>query len=66
MTTAVASVASVTADTVIRLRPTAKDEFAGRPGSYKVIRGANGAINEFSYRGSRVFDLRFKRRGAGS
>ncbi len=53
-------------DTVIRLRPTAKDEFAGRPGSYKFIRGANGAINEFSYRGSRVFDLRFKRRGAGS
>jgi CubicO group peptidase (beta-lactamase class C family) len=53
-------------DTVIRLRPTAKDEFAGRPGSYKFIRGANGAVNEFSYRGSRVFDLRFKRRGAGS
>ena len=48
-------------DTVIPLRPTAKDEFAGRPGSYKFIRGANGAVNELSYRGSRVFDLRFKR-----
>jgi CubicO group peptidase (beta-lactamase class C family) len=53
-------------DTVIRLRPTAKDEFAGRPGSYKFIRGANGAVNEFSYRGSRVFDLRFRRKGEGA
>ena len=53
-------------DTVIRLRPTAKDEFAGQPGSYKFIRGGNGAVNELSVRSSRVFDLRFKRQLAGS
>ena len=53
-------------DSVIRLRPTAKDEFAGRPGSYRFVRGANGAVNELSYRGSRVFDLRFKRQASGS
>ena len=48
-------------DSVIRLRPTEKDEFAGGPGSFKFLRSPDGAINELSLRGSRVFDLRFKR-----
>lgn len=48
-------------DTVIRLRPTARDEFQGQGGSFKFIRGANGVVHELSLRGSRVFDLRFKR-----
>jgi CubicO group peptidase (beta-lactamase class C family) len=53
-------------DTVIRLRPTAKDEFSARQTTYKFMRSANGAVNELSYRGSRVFDLRFKRQAPGS
>lgn len=53
-------------DTVIRLRPTARDEFAAQAGSFTFIRGANGAVNELSLRGSRVFDLRFKRVAPGS
>jgi hypothetical protein len=48
-------------DVVTRLRPTAKDEFAGPPGAFRFIRSAGGAVNELSLRGSRVFDLRFKR-----
>ena len=48
-------------DTVMRLRPTAKDEFCAGSRSFKFIRGTNGAVNEFSLRGSRVFDLRFTR-----
>lgn len=47
-------------DAVLRLRPAAKDEFDG-PVSVRFIRGTNGAVNELSLRGSRVFDLRFKR-----
>jgi len=48
-------------DTVLRLRPTARDEFDSPAGDIKFIRDASGAINELSLRGSRVFDLRFKR-----
>ncbi len=50
-------------DTVIRLRPTARDEFASSGGaSYKFIRDASAKVTELSYRGSRVFDLRFIKR----
>jgi CubicO group peptidase (beta-lactamase class C family) len=48
-------------DTTMRLRPTAKDEFAAQGGSVKFIRSGDGPAQEISYRGSRVFDLRFKR-----
>ena len=48
-------------DTTMRLRPTAKDEFAAQGGSIKFIRQGSGPVQEFSFRGSRVFDLRFKR-----
>ena len=48
-------------DTVLRLRATEKDHFTGGPGRFVFIRDASGAVNELSYRGSRVFDLRFAR-----
>jgi CubicO group peptidase (beta-lactamase class C family) len=48
--------------TVWRLRPTAKDVFDAPPGDIAFIRGANGAVEQLSLRGSRVFDLRFERR----
>lgn len=48
-------------DTVTRLRPTAKDEFALGGNGVKFVRGAGGKVTEFSLRGSRVFDLRFAR-----
>lgn len=48
-------------DTESRLRQTGTDEFAFEAGSLKFIRGADGKVSEFSLRGSRVFDLRFKR-----
>jgi CubicO group peptidase (beta-lactamase class C family) len=48
--------------TVWRLRPTAKDVFDAPPGDIAFIRGAGGAVEELSLRGSRVFDLRFERR----
>ena len=48
-------------DTTMRLRATAKDEFAAQGGSIKFIRTGTGPAQEISYRGSRVFDLRFKR-----
>jgi CubicO group peptidase (beta-lactamase class C family) len=47
--------------TVWRLRPTAKDVFDAPPGDIAFIRGANGAVEQLSLRGSRVFDLRFQR-----
>jgi CubicO group peptidase (beta-lactamase class C family) len=53
-------------DTVIRLRPTAKDEFAGQAGTFRFMRGPDGAVNELSLRGSRVFDLRFQRQSPTS
>jgi CubicO group peptidase (beta-lactamase class C family) len=54
-------------DVVMRLRPTAKDEFAGAGGgTIRFIRGASGRVDELSYRGSRVFDLRFKRQASGT
>lgn len=53
-------------DTVIRLQPTAKDEFRGGSREYRFIRNANGSVNELSLRGSRVFDLRFKRQSSGT
>jgi CubicO group peptidase (beta-lactamase class C family) len=52
-------------DTVIRLQPTARDEFRGGSRQFRFIRGANGAVTELSLRGSRVFDLRFKRVAPG-
>jgi CubicO group peptidase (beta-lactamase class C family) len=48
-------------DTVIRLRATAKDEFDGGQGRFVFVRDASGAVKEMSYRGSRVFDMRFGR-----
>jgi CubicO group peptidase (beta-lactamase class C family) len=48
-------------DTVLRLRPTGRDEFDSPAGDIKFIRDAGGAVRELSLRGSRVFDLRFKR-----
>lgn len=54
-------------DVVMRLRPTAKDEFSGAGGgTIRFIRDASGRVNELSYRGSRVFDLRFKRQASGT
>ena len=53
-------------DTVMRLRATAKDEFTAGSGGFKFIRSAAGAVSELSFRGSRVFDLRFKRVGPAS
>ncbi|HJR58927.1 MAG TPA: serine hydrolase domain-containing protein [Vicinamibacterales bacterium] len=53
-------------DTVIRLRPTAKDEFAAASTTYKFLRAGDGVVNELSLRGSRVFDLRFQRQTPGS
>jgi CubicO group peptidase (beta-lactamase class C family) len=53
-------------DTVIRLQPTAKDEFRGGSRDFRFIRGANGTVSEMSLRGSRVFDLRFKRQSSGT
>ena len=51
-------------DSVIRLRPIAKDEFSGAGGTIRFMRSASGAVDELSYRGSRVFDLRFKKQGS--
>ena len=48
-------------DTVMSLRPTAKDEFAAPSGTVRFIRNSAGAVTELSLRGSRVFDLRFTR-----
>jgi CubicO group peptidase (beta-lactamase class C family) len=53
-------------DTTMRLRPTAKDEFAAQGGSIKFIREGSAPAQEISFRGSRVFDLRFKRVPSGS
>ena len=53
-------------DTTMRLRATAKDEFQAQGGSIKFIREGSGPAQEISYRGSRVFDLRFKRVAPGS
>jgi CubicO group peptidase (beta-lactamase class C family) len=46
-------------DTILRLRPTARDEFTSPPGTLRFLRSATGAITGLSLRGSRVFDLRF-------
>ena len=46
---------------VMRLRPSAKDEFRAGGNTVKFVRSGDGAASELSYRGSRVFDLRFKR-----
>ncbi len=48
-------------DTVVRLRATEKDHFDGGVGRFVFIRDASGAVKELSFRGSRVFDLRFAR-----
>jgi hypothetical protein len=49
-------------DSIIRLRATAKDEFASSSeATYKFIRNSSGEVTELSLRGSRVFDLRFIR-----
>jgi CubicO group peptidase (beta-lactamase class C family) len=48
-------------DRVVRLRPTARDEFDAQAGRIMFIRNDGGQVNELSFRGSRVFDLRFKK-----
>ena len=48
-------------DTVVRLRATEKDHFDGGVGRFVFIRNSSGAVHELSFRGSRVFDLRFAR-----
>ena len=48
-------------DTVVRLRATEKDQFDGGVGRFVFIRDASGAVKELSFRGSRVFDIRFAR-----
>ena len=48
-------------DTVVRLRATEKDHFDGGMGRFVFIRDASSAVKELSFRGSRVFDIRFSR-----
>ena len=48
-------------DTVVRLRGTEKDQFDGGVGRFVFIRDTGGAVKELSFRGSRVFDMRFTR-----
>ena len=48
-------------DDVMRLRPSGKDEFRAGGNTIRFIRGSDDAVAELSYRGSRVFDLRFNR-----
>jgi CubicO group peptidase (beta-lactamase class C family) len=48
-------------DTTVRLRATARDEFDSPAGRIKFLRSASGMVDEISFRGLRVFDLRFKR-----
>jgi CubicO group peptidase (beta-lactamase class C family) len=48
-------------DTVVRLRGTEKDHFDGGVGRFVFIRDGSGAVKELSFRGSRVFDIRFAR-----
>ena len=52
--------------TTMRLLPTAKDEFRAQGGTIRFLRNDQGIVDELSYRGSRVFDLRFRRVAAGS
>jgi CubicO group peptidase (beta-lactamase class C family) len=48
-------------DGVSRLQPFDRDEFVSPGGRIKFLRDASGHVNELSLRGSRVFDLRFKK-----
>ena len=48
-------------DTVVRLRATEKDHFDGGVGRFVFIRDSGGVVQELSFRGSRVFDIRFAR-----
>lgn len=48
-------------DTIIRLRATKKDEFSSGAGTVVFLRDTSGQVNEFSLRGGRVFDMRFRR-----
>ncbi|HJU42522.1 MAG TPA: DUF3471 domain-containing protein, partial [Vicinamibacterales bacterium] len=48
-------------DSTFRLRATADDTFDAGFASVKFIRNATGQITELSVRGSRVFDIRFRR-----
>ncbi|MBA2260896.1 MAG: beta-lactamase family protein [Acidobacteria bacterium] len=48
-------------DMTFPLRPVARDEFSGPGGTIKFLRSPSGEVNEISFRGSRVFDLRFQR-----
>ena len=48
-------------DAVLPLRPTARDEFDSPMGTLRFVRDGAGAVVELSLRGSRVFDLRFRR-----
>ncbi|HVL66692.1 MAG TPA: serine hydrolase domain-containing protein [Vicinamibacterales bacterium] len=53
-------------DSSFRLRPTAKHEFESPMGGIRFIPSENGTVTELSVRGSRVFDLRFRRQTSGS
>lgn len=44
-----------------RLRKISEDEYGLGGNTVRFIRNANGEVTEMSLRGSRVFDLRFKR-----
>lgn len=48
-------------DATISLRATRKDEFSSSAGTVVFMRDASGQVKEFSLRGGRVFDMRFKR-----
>ena len=48
-----------------RLRKISDDEYALGGNTVRFIRDASGAVTEMSLKGSRVFDLRFKKVNAG-
>jgi CubicO group peptidase (beta-lactamase class C family) len=48
-------------DRVARLRPTARDEFDSQAGRIRFLRNDAGEVAELSLRGSRVFDMRFRK-----
>lgn len=50
--------------TETRLRPISEDDYGFGGNTVKFIRDANGEVTEMSFRGSRVFDLRFKKTDA--
>ena len=49
-------------DTVIELTPVDRDKFSGSIGTVTFIKNAQGAVEAFSVKQERVWDLRFTRR----